>query len=46
MRAWKHDGVTVDVNADSDGAKGTERKSTSGGMMMVNGTLHGRDRSG
>ena len=39
MRAWKHDGVAVDVHVDSGWAKGPERKSTSGGMMMVNGTV-------
>ena len=37
MRAWQHDGMTVDLN--SDGAKGPERKSTSGGIMMINGTV-------
>ena len=39
MRVWKDDGKTVDVHVDSDWAKGPERKSTSGGMMMVNGTV-------
>ena len=38
MRAWKHDGMTVDVHVASDWAKGLERKLTSGGMMMVIGT--------
>ena len=39
MRAWKHDEMKVDVHVDSDRAKGTERRSTSGGMMMINGTV-------
>ena len=33
------DKVNVDVHVDSDWAKGPERKSTSGGMMMINGTV-------
>ena len=37
--AWKHDSMTVNVHVDSDWAQGTERKSTSGGMVMVNGTV-------
>ena len=36
---WRHDCKTVDVHVDSDRAKGPERKSTSGGVMMVNGTV-------
>ena len=32
------DKVNVNVHVDSDWAKGPERKSTSGGMMMINGT--------
>ena len=39
MRAWRHDCMTVYVHVDSDWAQGPERKSTSGGMMMVNGTV-------
>ena len=40
MRSWRHDDkVNVDVHVDSDWAKGPERKSTSGGMMMINGTV-------
>ena len=40
MRPWKHDdAVDVDVHLDSDWAKGPEGKSTSGGVMMINGTL-------
>ena len=36
----KHDEeVNVDVHVDSNWAKGPERKSTSGGMMMINGTV-------
>ena len=40
VRSWRHDDkVNVDVHVDSDWAKGPERKSTSGGMMMINGTV-------
>ena len=40
LRSWRHDDkVNVDVHVDSDWAKGPERKSTSGGMMMINGTV-------
>ena len=40
MRSWRDDDeVNVDVHADSDWAKGPERKSTSGGRMMINGTV-------
>ena len=40
MRSWRHDDkANVDVHVDSDWAKGPERKSTSGGMMMINGTV-------
>ena len=40
MGAWQNnDEVNVDVHVDSDWAKGPERKSTSGGMMMINGTV-------
>ena len=39
MGPWKHDEVNVDVHVDSDWAKGPERKSTSGGMTMINGTV-------
>ena len=40
MRSWRHDDkVYVDVHVDSDWAKGPERKSTSGDMMMINGTV-------
>ena len=39
MRAWKHDGMTVDVHVDYDWAKSPERKSTSGNVMMVSGTV-------
>ena len=36
IRSWKYDDeVNVDVHVDSDWAKGPERKSTSGGMMMI-----------
>ena len=31
--------MTVAVHVDSDCAKGLKRKWTSGGMMMVNGTV-------
>ena len=38
MRSWRHDDkVYVDVHVDSDWAKEPERKSTSGGMIMING---------
>ena len=40
-RAWKHD---VDVHVVSDWAKGPERKSTSGGMLMITFVEHGRSR--
>ena len=43
MLAWKHDGMTVDVHVDTDWAKRLQRKSTSGGKIMVNGT---HDRGG
>ena len=40
MRSWRDDDkVNVDVHVDPDWAKGPERKSTSGGMMMINGTV-------
>ena len=40
MRSWRHDDeVNVDAHVDSDWAKGPERKSTSGGMMMIIGTV-------
>ena len=39
MRAWKHDSMTVDVHVDSTWAKGPQTKSTSGGMLMINGTV-------
>ena len=40
VRSWKSDDeVNVDVHVDSDWAKGPERKSTSGGTMMINGTV-------
>ena len=40
MKPWKlDDEVNVDVHVDSDWAKGPDRKSTSGGMMMINGTV-------
>ena len=40
MRSWRDDDeVNVDVHVDSDWAKGPERKSTSGGRMMINGTV-------
>ena len=35
----KHDGMTVDVHVYSAWAIGPVRKSTSGGMMMINGTV-------
>ena len=31
--------VNVDMHVDSNWASGPERKSTSGGMMMINGTV-------
>ena len=34
----EHDEMTVDVD-DAEKAKGPERKSTSGGMMLINGTV-------
>ena len=37
MRAWTHDGMTVGVHANTDWGKGPQ--STSGGMMMVSGTV-------
>ena len=38
MGAWQNnEEVNVDVNVDSNWASGPERKSTSGGMMMING---------
>ena len=39
MRALKHDGMTLYVRVDSEFATGPERKSTSGGMMMISGTM-------
>ena len=39
MRAWTHDEMQVDVRVDPDWANGHERKPTSGGMMMMNGTV-------
>ena len=36
MEAWQ---VNVDVHVDSNWASGPERKLTSGGMMMINGTV-------
>ena len=40
MRSWRHDDkVNVDVHVDSNWASGLERKSTSGGMMMISGTV-------
>ena len=43
-RCWtrqkqKDSGVNADVHVDSNWASGPERKSTSGGMMMINGTV-------
>ena len=38
--AWRHiEEVNVDVHVDSNWASGPKRKSTSGGMMMINGTV-------
>ena len=40
MGPWKNDDrVNVDVHLDSNWASGPARKSTSGGMMMMNGTV-------
>ena len=40
MKAWSDaEQVKIDVHVDSDWAKGPERKSTSGGMMMLGGTV-------
>ena len=40
MGAWQNnEEVNVDVHVDSNWASGPERKSTSGGMMMINGTV-------
>ena len=40
MGEWKNDDeVNVDVRVDSKWASGPERKSTSGGMMMIFGTV-------
>ena len=40
MVAWQNnEEVNVDVHVDSNWASGPERKSTSGGMMMINGTV-------
>ena len=40
MGAWENDDeVNVDVHVDSNWASGLERKSTSGGMMMICGTV-------
>ena len=40
MGSWKNDDeVNVDVHVDSNWASGPERKSTSGGMMMISGTV-------
>ena len=38
-RAWAHDRMTVDVHVDWDWAEGPNRKSRSGGMTTVNGTV-------
>ena len=38
--SWKNDDeVNVDVHVDSNWASGPERKSTCGGVMMINGTV-------
>ena len=38
--AWQNnEEVNVDVHVDSNWTSGPERKSTSGGMMMINGTV-------
>ena len=37
--AWQNEEVNVDVHVDSSCASGPERKSTSGGIMMVSGTV-------
>ena len=40
MGAWQNnEEVNVDVHVDSNWASGPGRKSTSGGMMMINGTV-------
>ena len=39
MRAGTHDEMKVDVRVELDWADGTKRKSTSGGMMMIVGTV-------
>ena len=40
MEAWQiNEEVNVDVRVDSNWASGPERKSTSGRMMMINGTV-------
>ena len=40
MGSWKNDDeVNVDVHVDSNWASGPERKSTCGGVMMINGTV-------
>ena len=40
MGAWQNnEEVNVDVHVDSNLASAPERKSTSGGMMMINGTV-------
>ena len=40
MKAWDDaDRVKIDVHVDSDWAKGAEREATSGGLMMIGGTV-------
>ena len=40
MVAWQNnEEVNVDVHVDSNSASGPEKKSTSGGMMRINGTV-------
>ena len=39
MRTRRHDEMKVDVHVDSDWTNGPERKSTSGGMMIIDGTV-------
>ena len=40
MQAWESvDGVSVDAHVDSDWAKRIERKSTSGAVIMIKGTV-------
>ena len=38
-RAWERDEMKVDVRVDSAWVKGPERKSTSGGISMINGAV-------